>query len=149
MHGPSRGGYPGTMRIGYFLSTEEYDSRELIEQARAAEQAGFQGLWISDHFHPWSNEQGNSPFVWSVIGAISQVCNLPVTTAVTCPPVRTHPPIIAPAPATRGGRPRRRDAGRPVHAGGGPGRGPERAHPGRRVALGRPPPRDARGGRRA
>src|SRR3954470_908833 len=88
------------MQIGYFLSTEEYAPAELLEQARAAEQAGFEGLWISDHFHPWNNEQGNSPFVWSMIGAISQVCSLPVTTAVTCPTVRVHPAIVAQAAAT-------------------------------------------------
>jgi len=88
------------MRIGYFLSCEEYTPAELVEQAKTAADAGFEGLWISDHFHPWSNEQGNSPFVWSVIGAISQVCDLPVTTAVTCPMVRTHPAIIAQAAAT-------------------------------------------------
>jgi G6PDH family F420-dependent oxidoreductase len=88
------------MRIGYFLSTEEYGPADLVEQARAAQDAGFEALWISDHFHPWNNEQGNSPFVWSVIGAISQVCDLPVSTAVTCPMVRTHPAIVAQAAAT-------------------------------------------------
>lgn len=88
------------MRIGYFLSTEEYAPAELVAQARAAEAAGFQGLWISDHFHPWNNEQGNSPLVWSVIGAISQVCGLHVTTAVTCPTVRVHPAIVAQAAGT-------------------------------------------------
>src|SRR3978361_1908371 len=88
------------MKIGYFLSTEEYSPAELLAQARAAEKAGFEGLWISDHFHPWNNEQGQSPFVWSVIGALSQVCDLPVTTAVTCPTVRTHPVVIAQAAAT-------------------------------------------------
>jgi G6PDH family F420-dependent oxidoreductase len=88
------------MRIGYFLSTEEYSPAELIAQAKAAERAGFEALWISDHYHPWNNEQGNSPFVWSVIGAISQVCDLPVTTAVTCPTVRVHPAVIAQAAAT-------------------------------------------------
>jgi G6PDH family F420-dependent oxidoreductase len=88
------------MRIGYFLSCEEYTPAELVEQAKAAADAGFEGLWISDHFHPWNDEQGESPFVWSVIGAISQVCELPVTTAVTCPMVRTHPAIIAQAAAT-------------------------------------------------
>lgn len=88
------------MRIGYFLSTEEYTPAELVEQARLAADAGFAGLWISDHFHPWNDEQGQSPFVWSVIGAISQVCDLPVTTAVTCPTVRIHPAIIAQAAAT-------------------------------------------------
>lgn len=88
------------MRIGYFLSTEEYSPAELVAQAAAAEKAGFTGLWISDHFHPWNNEQGNSPLVWSVIGAISQVCELPVTTAVTCPTTRIHPAIIAQAAGT-------------------------------------------------
>ncbi|GAA1808032.1 LLM class F420-dependent oxidoreductase [Nocardioides hankookensis] len=90
------------MKIGYFLSTEEYSPAQLVEQAVAAERAGFAGLWISDHFHPWNNEQGNSPFVWSVIGAISQACDLPVTTAVTCPTVRIHPAVIAQAAATCG-----------------------------------------------
>jgi len=88
------------VKIGYFLSTEEYGPAQLIEQARLAEEAGFEALWISDHFHPWNDEQGESPFVWSVIGAISQVCDLPVTTAVTCPTVRTHPAVIAQAAAT-------------------------------------------------
>ena len=88
------------MRIGYFLSTEEYSPAELVAQARAAEEAGFEKLWISDHFHPWNNEQGNSPLVWSVIGAISQVCTLHVTTAVTCPTVRVHPAVVAQAAGT-------------------------------------------------
>src|ERR671920_159985 len=88
--------------IGYFLSCEQFGPKELIDQARRAEAAGFERLWISDHFHPWNDEQGESPFVWSVIGAISQVCDLPVTTAVTCPTVRTHPAIIAQAAATSG-----------------------------------------------
>ena len=99
-----------TMTMGYFLSCEEYTAAELVEQARAAEDAGFDALWISDHFHPWNDEQGESPFVWSVIGAISQVSELPVTTAVTCPTVRTHPAIIAQAAATS-----RRDAAWRLH----------------------------------
>ena len=88
------------MRIGYFLSCEEYGPAELLDQARWAEQAGFESLWISDHFHPWNDEQGESPFVWSVIGAISSVCSLPITTAVTCPTVRQHPVLVAQAAAT-------------------------------------------------
>jgi G6PDH family F420-dependent oxidoreductase len=88
------------MKIGYFLSCEEYGPAELVEQARLAEQAGFESLWISDHYHPWNEEQGESPFVWSVIGAVSQVCSLPITTAVTCPTIRIHPAIVAQAAAT-------------------------------------------------
>src|SRR5207302_5921884 len=53
-----------------------------------------------DHFHPWLDAQGQSPFVWSTIGALSQVSRLPVTTAVTCPTARIHPAIIAQAAAT-------------------------------------------------
>jgi G6PDH family F420-dependent oxidoreductase len=87
-------------RYGYFLSSEEYEPASLIEQARMAEQAGFDALWISDHFHPWLDEQGQSSFVWAVIGAISQVTSLPVTTSVTCPTTRIHPAIIAQAAAT-------------------------------------------------
>jgi G6PDH family F420-dependent oxidoreductase len=86
--------------FGYFLSCEEYSPSELLEQARLAQEAGFDALWISDHYHPWTSEQGESPFVWSMIGAISQVCDLPVTTAVTCPTLRIHPAIIAQAAAT-------------------------------------------------
>ncbi|MCW2651204.1 MAG: hypothetical protein QOE41_1775 [Mycobacterium sp.] len=87
-------------KIGYFLSCEQYRPAELTDQAKRAESAGFDGLWISDHFHPWNDEQGQSPFVWGVIGALSQMTALPVTTAVTCPTVRIHPAIIAQAAAT-------------------------------------------------
>jgi G6PDH family F420-dependent oxidoreductase len=89
------------MKIGYFLSCEEFGPAELLAQARSAEEAGFHGLWISDHFHPWNDEQGHSPFVWSVIGGLSQVTSrMPITTAVTCPTVRIHPAVLAQATAT-------------------------------------------------
>jgi G6PDH family F420-dependent oxidoreductase len=94
-------GHERPMKIGYFLSCEENGPAELLAQARAAEQAGFQGLWISDHYHPWNDEQGQSPFVWAVIGALAEATSrLPVTTAVTCPTVRIHPAVIAQAAAT-------------------------------------------------
>lgn len=88
------------MKIGYFLSAEECTAQQLVDQAVMAEEAGFDSLWISDHFHPWNDAQGQSPFVWSVLGAISQVTSLPVTTAVTCPTMRIHPAVIAQAVAT-------------------------------------------------
>ncbi len=88
------------MKIGYFLSCEEYTPSSLLEQARLAEAAGFEALWISDHFHPWTDAQGQSAFVWSMIGALSQVTSLPVETAVTCPTIRIHPAIVAQAAAT-------------------------------------------------
>ena len=86
--------------IGYFLSSEQFTPQELVEQARRAEQAGFERLWISDHFHPWNDAQGQSPFVWGVIGALSQVTSLPISTGVTCPTVRIHPAILAQAAAS-------------------------------------------------
>ncbi|WP_344324744.1 LLM class F420-dependent oxidoreductase [Streptomyces macrosporus] len=85
---------------GYFLACEDHGPKALVEQARMAEQAGFTSLWISDHYHPWNDVQGHSPFVWSVIGAISRVTSLPVQTAVTCPTVRVHPAVVAQAAAT-------------------------------------------------
>ena len=88
------------MRVGYFLSCEEYDVPELLEQATLAEEAGFSSLWISDHFHPWNDAQGQSPFVWAVIGALSQTTTLPITTAVTCPTRRFPPSLSAQAAAT-------------------------------------------------
>lgn len=89
------------MKIGFFLSSEEYGPLDHLVQARMARDAGFSGLWISDHYHPWTDAQGQSPFVWSVIGALSQaVPELPMTTGVTCPTVRIHPAVIAQAVAT-------------------------------------------------
>jgi G6PDH family F420-dependent oxidoreductase len=89
------------MRIGYFLACEEFGPHELVEQARLAQNAGLDRLWISDHYHPWIDAQGNSPFVWSVIGALAVAApGMHVTTAVTCPTVRTHPAVVAQAAAT-------------------------------------------------
>ncbi len=83
------------------LSSEEHPAQALVDNARRAERAGFTAALISDHFHPWTDNQGNSPFVWSVLGAISQVTEaLRVGTGVTCPTIRTHPAIIAHAAAT-------------------------------------------------
>lgn len=88
------------MRIGYFLACEEYTPAQLVEQAVAAEAAGFTGLWISDHFHPWNDAQGQSPMVWPMIGAISRATSLPISTAVTCPIRRQSPLLVAQAAAT-------------------------------------------------
>ncbi|MGH8935096.1 MAG: TIGR03557 family F420-dependent LLM class oxidoreductase [Acidimicrobiia bacterium] len=87
--------------LGYSLSSEEHDPRRLVELAGRAEQAGFSFALISDHFHPWIDRQGHSPFVWSVLGGIAQATDrLVVGTGVTCPTIRIHPAIIAQAAAT-------------------------------------------------
>lgn len=89
------------LQIGYKLSSEEHPPLELVRQARRAEATGFSFAMISDHFHPWTDRQGHSPFVWSVIGAIANATEkLIVGTAVTCPTVRIQPAIVAHAAAT-------------------------------------------------
>lgn len=87
--------------IGVFFSCEERSALEIVHGAQRAEQAGFRSAWISDHFHPWNDAQGESPFVWSVLGAAAMVTeSMRWMTAVTCPTVRTHPGIVAHAAAT-------------------------------------------------
>ena len=88
-------------QFGYALSSEEHTPNDLVKYARRAEETGFSFALISDHYHPWINEQGHSPFVWGVIGGIAQVTErLQLGTGVTCPTMRTHPAIIAQAAAT-------------------------------------------------
>ena len=86
--------------LGCFLSCEEHGPRSLVDSARAAEQAGFTSVLISDHYHPWIDAQGQSPFLWSVIGGIAATTSLRVTTGVTCPTIRIHPAVLAQAAAT-------------------------------------------------
>jgi G6PDH family F420-dependent oxidoreductase len=88
-------------QIGFTLSSEEFGPRELVAHARRAEDAGFDFLSISDHFHPWVDRQGNSPFVWATLGAVAEATErVRVGTGVTCPTTRIHPAIVAQAAAT-------------------------------------------------
>ena len=87
--------------IGYALSSEEHEPNALVEHAVLAEERGFSFALISDHFHPWIDRQGQSPFVWGVLGAIARATDrLVVGTGVTCPTTRIHPAIVAQAAAT-------------------------------------------------
>ena len=89
------------VQLGYKLSSEEFGPRELVRAAEQAEDSGFGFALISDHFHPWIDAQGQSPFVWAVLGGIAEATErLRVGTGVTCPTVRIHPAIIAQAAAT-------------------------------------------------
>jgi len=88
------------VEIGYFLSSEEHDPKTLTKQAQMAADAGIGSVAISDHYHPWLDDQGHSPFVWTVIGSIAATTPLSVITMVTCPTMRIHPAIIAQAAAT-------------------------------------------------
>ena len=88
-------------QIGYAISSEEHLPNDIVRHAQLAEEAGFPYALISDHYHPWIDKQGHSPFVWSVIGGIAQATStLRLGTGVTCPIVRIHPAIIAQAAAT-------------------------------------------------
>lgn len=89
------------MQIGYKLAAEAFGPAELIRQAVRAEQVGFDFVEMSDHYHPWLDAQGHSPFAWTVLGAIAaRTDRIGLATGVTCPTVRYHPAIIAQAAAT-------------------------------------------------
>jgi len=89
------------MDVGYQLSSEEHPAPDLVGYARRAEEAGFSYAVISDHFHPWLHRQGQSPFAWSVLGAIAQVTTrIRVGTSVTAPIRRMPPYLVAQAAAT-------------------------------------------------
>lgn len=92
---------PAPLDLGYWLSSEEHDPRRLVSLAAQAEAAGFTHAMISDHLHPWVPAQGESSFVWGVLGAISQATStLRLATGVTAPMLRMHPAIVAHAAAT-------------------------------------------------
>jgi coenzyme F420-dependent glucose-6-phosphate dehydrogenase len=87
--------------IGYALTSELHSANEMVQHAQQAEAAGFRYAMISDHFHPFFTNHGESPFIWSVIGAIAHTTTrLKLGTGVTCPLIRYHPAIIAQAAAT-------------------------------------------------
>lgn len=88
-------------KIGYSLITEENPPQRLLDHARRAEECGFSHITVSDHFHPWLSSQGESPFVWNILGALAVVTQkVEIGTAVTCPTRRYHPAIVAQAAAT-------------------------------------------------
>lgn len=85
--------------IGYHCAHEQHSPRDLLTNVVRAEQAGFQAGMCSDHFAPWSLQQGHSGFAWSWLGAALQATRLSYGT-VTAPGQRYHPAIIAQAAAT-------------------------------------------------
>ncbi|HWC67583.1 MAG TPA: TIGR03557 family F420-dependent LLM class oxidoreductase [Acidimicrobiales bacterium] len=88
-------------QFGYTLASEEHPPNDLVRHARRAEELGFDFLSISDHFHPWISEQGQSPFVWSTIGGVASVTErIELGVGVACPLIRIHPAIVAQAAAT-------------------------------------------------
>ncbi|MFG1705977.1 TIGR03557 family F420-dependent LLM class oxidoreductase [Nonomuraea sp. M3C6] len=91
------------VQIGYTLMSEQTPARELVDYAATAERVGFDYAVISDHYFPWVEEMGHSPYCWSVLGAAAQVTQrLPLMTYVTCPIMRYHPAVVAQKAATMG-----------------------------------------------
>jgi G6PDH family F420-dependent oxidoreductase len=89
------------MKIGYKLFAEAYTPKEIVRQAVRAEEAGFDFVEVSDHFHPWLPEHGHSGFAWSILAAVAARTEaIGLATGVTCPIIRYHPAIIAQAAAT-------------------------------------------------
>ena len=87
--------------IGYAAMLEQFHPTDLLDWAEQAEGAGFSaGFQVSEHFHPWTPQQGQSAFAWSFMGALGERTTLPFGTAVTCPGFRYHPAVIAHAAAT-------------------------------------------------
>jgi coenzyme F420-dependent glucose-6-phosphate dehydrogenase len=90
-------------KIGYAASMEQFHPNDLLDWCEQAEGAGFTaGFMVSEHFHPWTPQQGQSAFAWSFMGALGQITSLPIGVAVTCPGFRYHPAVIAHAAATLG-----------------------------------------------
>jgi coenzyme F420-dependent glucose-6-phosphate dehydrogenase len=87
------------VKIGYHASHEQFKPSELLKYVQLAEQAGFTHALSSDHFHPWTEQQGQSGFAWSWLGAAMQATNLSYR-VVCAPGQRYHPAIIAQAAAT-------------------------------------------------
>jgi probable F420-dependent oxidoreductase len=81
--------------FGYALSSEEHGPRDLVANARAAEEAGFSFALISDHFHPWIERHPHSPFVWGVLGAIAQATEKLVVGTSVCLVIEHDPIVLA------------------------------------------------------
>lgn len=93
----------GGVQFGYKLMSETTGPRELVRNAQLAEEAGFDFVGISDHYLPWLESHGHSPFAWSVLGAIAATTErVGIATGLTCPIIRYHPAIVAQAAATIG-----------------------------------------------
>ncbi|HEX4204391.1 MAG TPA: TIGR03557 family F420-dependent LLM class oxidoreductase [Ktedonobacteraceae bacterium] len=88
------------LQLGWKAGTEQYPPVELMHYAIEADQAGFDLLDVSDHFHPWS-EAGQASFAWAWMGAVAtQTKRIAIGPGITCPILRYHPAIIAQAAAT-------------------------------------------------
>ncbi len=93
----------GAGKIGFVLSTEQFSPSDLLKFGGAAEQAGFDLVWSSDHFQPWQDNEGHAGQAWVILSALGQrTQRVSFGTGVTCPSFRYRPAIVAQAFATLG-----------------------------------------------
>ena len=91
------------LRLGYKASAEQFGPRKLCDFAGEAEGAGFDSVFISDHFQPWRHSDGHAPFAFAVLGAMCEHTErVLLGTSVTTPTFRFHPAIVAQAFGTLG-----------------------------------------------
>jgi G6PDH family F420-dependent oxidoreductase len=89
------------MRVGFKLIAEAFSPTEIVAQAVRAEEAGFEFVEVSDHFHPWVSEHQHSGFAFSMLAAAAaRTSTIELATGVTCPFIRYHPAVVAQAAAT-------------------------------------------------
>jgi G6PDH family F420-dependent oxidoreductase len=87
-------------KLYWLLEHEQFQPETIVAHAKLAEEVGFDGVMVSDHFHPWVDDVGAAGFAWSTLGAIAAVTKLELMTAVTTPLWRYHPAVVAQAAAT-------------------------------------------------
>jgi len=101
--GPALRQRRSNVKIGFVLSHEQFPAPQLVDFAVAAEQAGFDMVWTSDHFQPWQPNEGHSMFPWVTLAALGQrTSSITLGTGVTCPTYRHHPTEVAQAFASLG-----------------------------------------------
>lgn len=89
---------PAAKPVGLVLSHEQFRTDQLVAQAQAAEQAGFQHVWASDHIQPWQDNEGHSMFPWLTLALVGNATSrISFGTGVTCPTYRYHPAVVAQA----------------------------------------------------
>jgi F420-dependent hydroxymycolic acid dehydrogenase len=92
------------LSVGYILSQEQFPSADLLDLGVEAEAAGFDAVWVSDHFHPWQDNQGHAGHAWVTLAALTQrTRRIEMGTGVTCPTYRFRPADVAHAFASLSG----------------------------------------------
>ncbi len=91
------------LKLGYKASAEQFGPTELLQFSRLAEEAGFDSVFISDHFQPWKHHGGHAPFSLAWLGALGAVTSrITIGTSVLTPTFRYQPAVVAQAFATLG-----------------------------------------------